>query len=65
MTQCESVLQHLKRGHTLTSMAAFHLFDITRLPDRVRDLRRKGIAVQGQMMRLQSGKRVMQYWVAT
>jgi hypothetical protein len=62
-TQCDMLLHHLERGARITSMAAFRLFDITRLPDRMRDLRRRGIPVQSQMIKLASGKRVAQYWL--
>jgi len=61
MTQCDQVLQHLKSGKTLTSMQSFRLFSVTRLPDRVRDLRLKGHQVYAEMIRLRSGKRVAQY----
>ena len=60
-TQCEQILQHLKAGHTITTMQAFQRFGITRLPDRVRDLRNKGITVYAEMIRLASGKRVAKY----
>lgn len=62
-TQCDKLLYHLQRGSRITSMAAFRLFDITRLPDRMRDLRKRGVAVQSQMITLPSGKRVAQYWL--
>ncbi len=62
-TQCDMLLHHLERGARITSMAAFRLFDITRLPDRMRDLRRRGVPVQSQMIKLASGKRVAQYWL--
>jgi Helix-turn-helix domain len=61
MTQCQSILNYLKCGKTLTSMEAFHKFEVTRLPDRVRDLRAKGHSVFAEMVRLQSGKRVARY----
>jgi hypothetical protein len=60
-TQCEQILQHLKAGHTITTMQAFQRFGITRLPDRVRDLRNKGVTVYAEMIRLASGKRVAKY----
>jgi Helix-turn-helix domain len=57
MTQCEMVLAHLKKGRILTSMQAFRLYGITRLADRVRDLRAKGHRVECGMVKLPSGKR--------
>lgn len=61
MTQTEQVLAHLKRGNTLTSMQSFRLFAITRLPDRVRDLRAKGHTIYAERIRLPSGKRIARY----
>jgi len=63
MTQCERILAYLKSGRTITSMQAFNLFEVTRLPDRVRDLRKNGVTVYSRMIKLQSGKRCAQYWI--
>jgi hypothetical protein len=60
MTQCEQVLKHLQSGKTLTPIQAARLYDICRLADRSRDLRRKGIDVKTRMITLPSGKRVGQ-----
>lgn len=62
-TQCDKLLWHLKRGNAITSMAAFRLFDITRLPDRMRDLRKRGVPIKSKMITLPSKKRVAQYWI--
>jgi Helix-turn-helix domain len=61
MSQCDQIHAHLKAGLTITSMQAFKIFAITRLPDRVRDLRNRGVTVYAEMIKLQSGKRVAQY----
>jgi hypothetical protein len=61
MTQCDMILRHLRSGRTLTSLQAFRLFTITRVSDRCRDLRKKGIPVKSEMIRLNSGLRVAQY----
>jgi len=60
-TQCDQIKKHLKAGKTITSYQAFMLFGITRLPDRVRDLRAKGVTVYAEMIRLAGGKRVARY----
>jgi hypothetical protein len=65
VTQCGRVLGYLSKGHTLTSMNAFRLFDITRLPDRIRDLRLKGYRIRSQMIKLPSGKRCAAYEMGT
>ena len=41
MTQEQTILSYLQEGNTLTSMAAFNLFGITKLAARVSDLRKK------------------------
>jgi Helix-turn-helix domain len=61
MTQCDMVLNHLKAGKTLTTYQAFRLFLITRLPDRCRDLRAKGVRVKAKPFLLKSGKRIAIY----
>ena len=61
MTQAQVILNYLSCGKTLTSMEAFHKFQVTRLPDRIRDLRAQGYTVFTEMIRLPSGKRVAEY----
>jgi hypothetical protein len=58
MTQCDLVLKHLQSGKTLTPIQAARLYDICRLADRARDLRKKGYDVKTQMISVPSGKRV-------
>jgi hypothetical protein len=61
MTQCDRILKYLKSGRGITTFQAYDLFQVTRLPDRVRDLRAKGHTVYAEMIRLDSGKRVARY----
>jgi hypothetical protein len=62
-TQCEQILNHLKarRGRIITTYQAYDLYKITRLPDRIRDLRAKGHDIESAMCTLPSGKRVAVY----
>lgn len=60
MTQADTVLKHLQSGRTLTPAQAGRLYDIYRLADRSRDLRKRGIPVKTTMVTLKSGKRVGQ-----
>lgn len=60
-TQCDKLLYHLQRGSSITAMSAFRLFDITCLAERVRDLKRRGIEVRSEMIKLASGKRIARY----
>ena len=63
MTQCDQVLNHLKArpGRIITTYQAYDLYKITRLPDRIRDLRAKGHEINGAMMTLPSKKRCAVY----
>jgi hypothetical protein len=65
MSQCDQLLKHLQAGHSITTLAAFRLFMVCRLSDRMRDLRKRGINVQSKMVTLKSGKRVAIYWLPT
>lgn len=42
MTQCDSILEWMTRGNTITSRQAIELFGCTRLAARVSDLRAMG-----------------------
>ena len=42
MTQCEQILEHLRRGKTLTPIDALNEYGIFRLAARVQDLRDRG-----------------------
>lgn len=46
MSQNDTLLGALRRGETITSMAAIRRWGCTRLAARVRDLRDRGIAVK-------------------
>ena len=50
MTQEQTILSYLQEGNTLTSMAAFNLFGITKLAARVSDLRKKGYPIQNDLV---------------
>lgn len=49
MTQNDTVLLHLQRGHALTSMTAFQLWAITRLSGRILELRKLGYDISTTM----------------
>ena len=42
MTQCEQILDHLKRGKTITQVDAFNEYGCWRLAARIADLRQAG-----------------------
>ncbi len=63
MTQADQILAHMKDGRRITSFQSFRLFNCTRLPDRIRDLRARGIEIQSAWLKLPSGRRCLQYWM--
>ena len=61
MTQCESVLAHLKRGEALTPLTAFQLYGTLALHSRVAELRSQGNLIDCTMVKVTGGKRVGSY----
>jgi hypothetical protein len=41
-SQCKTILEYLKEGHSITQLEATRMWDITRLAARISDLRRRG-----------------------
>ena len=63
MTQSQQVHDYIKPfGRSITPMLAFSKFGITCLAERVRDLRKKGIPVKGEMV-TKNGKRFSKYYL--
>jgi len=61
MSQTEGILKYLQRGRSLTPKSADHLFNCMRLGARIYELKRRGVRIRTQMVKLSSGKRVAQY----
>lgn len=61
MTQCDAILKYLRSGRSLTTYQAYDFFNVTRLPDRIRDLRKRGVSVYAEMITVASGKRCARY----
>jgi hypothetical protein len=61
MSQAKQILNYLSCGKTITTFEAFEKFQITRLPDRIRDLREDGHTIFAERVRTPSGKFVCQY----
>lgn len=47
----------------ITQLLATDLFGCMRLPSRIHDLKKAGIAIQSQFIKLTSNKRVKEYWL--
>ena len=64
MTQTQHILGYLKTGKRLTALQALRKWGCFRLASRVLELRNSGYAVRSELRRLESGKRVANYWLA-
>lgn len=60
-SQCNRILEHLKKGLALTSLEALRLFGCMRLASRIHDLRDRGNNIIVERTTTKSGKRVAQY----
>ena len=55
MTQLDTLLAAFRRGESITTLEAMSRFGICRLSERVRELERKGYAIDHESVR-QNGK---------
>jgi len=60
-SQTERIEEYLGKGHTLTPLSALRLFGCLRLGARIFDLRKKGLPIEGKMIKTISGKWVKLY----
>lgn len=60
MSQTERILQHLKKGRTLTPLEALHKFGTLRLSGRILELRQAGYLIKSRLVEI-NGKRVARY----
>ena len=61
--QADQILAALKRGLRLTGWQVAADFQCLNLPQRIHDLRRRGIDVKGEYVVTATGKRVMAYFI--
>jgi hypothetical protein len=61
LTQEQQVLEHLQKHHNITSWEAISLYHITRLADRIFDLRAQGYAIATNMQKSDDGKTWAKY----
>lgn len=57
------ILSALQNGDRLTHLDAENRFKCLRLGARIYDLKQQGHNIQSRMIKVPSGKRVMQYWI--
>ena len=63
-TQCNRILDHMKKGLTITSLEALQMFGCMRLASRIHDLRVRGENIIVEKIKLANGKSVAQYKLA-
>lgn len=61
VSQCNAILEYMRRGNTITGLEALNLFGCFRLPARIADLKKVGHIITSKMVKLANGKRVAQY----
>ena len=61
-TQTDTIRAHLMIGATISTWEAYELYQITSLAQRVHELRRAGVKIQGKSV-TENGKRFELYWI--
>ena len=62
-SQYDKILEWLQQGHKLTPLDALHNFGCLRLGARIWEMKKNGISVQTELVKLPSGKHVARYWL--
>jgi hypothetical protein len=62
-TQPFEILQYLKSGKSLTGLEALCLFGTMKLASRISELKDMGYQFKQEMIKTESGKKVMRYWL--
>ena len=57
-SQKRAILAYLKRGHRITQLQATEMFGCMRLPSRIHEIKKAGVVVKDQFIKLVNGKRV-------
>lgn len=62
-SQAKHILKHLKKGFSLTPLAALNMFGTMKLSTRVSELKKDGNKIKSEFIETVSGKRVKKYWM--
>ena len=60
-SQTQRILDHLKRGFSITGMDALEKFDCWSLPKRISDIQKMGYTVNRVWVKTASGKKIKKY----
>ena len=64
-SQCDMILQALKRGDRLTQLTALDRFGCSRLAARIGELKQAGHAIEDRTIQVARDKHVKEYWLPT
>lgn len=62
-SQNRAILAYMRSGKRITQLLATDLFGCMRLPSRIYDLKKAGVTIKSQFIKLTSNKRVNEYWL--
>lgn len=60
-SQTNAILEHLKKGESITSMDALNMFKCFRLAARIYDLRKNGWEIEETLIKSETGNRYAEY----
>jgi len=58
------IKKFLENGNSITGLDALNRFQCSRLASRICDLKDSGVLIDSQFIKLESGKRVKEYWIS-
>lgn len=62
-TQSERILRALNNGGRITPLVALNRYGCMRLASRIHDLKRRGYAIEKEMVTAKNGARVAAYYI--
>ena len=63
-SQNKMIKKFLENGNSITGLDALNRFQCNRLASRICDLKDSGMNIESQFIKLESGKRVKEYWMS-
>ena len=63
ISQNDSILAYMQSGNRITPIEALNLFKCFRLTSRICGLRQRGFEIKKEFVKVNSGKKVMSYWI--
>ena len=63
-SQCDMIAAWLEQGRTITTLEAINRFGCIRLASRINDLRNRGMNIQTNKVKTNTGKIVAEYTLA-